>query len=71
MKLLRAHDYPVATAPPVPNLRALRRIMAAFIVAAAICFAICITLIFRQANAGHAVTRRAINHCICGGHCLR
>jgi hypothetical protein len=41
MKVIRAHDY----APrPVPDLKALRRIMVAFVVAAALCLAMCVAL---------------------------
>jgi hypothetical protein len=44
MNVIRAHDYPPVTAPQVPNLKALRRIMAAFIVSAALCLIIAITI---------------------------
>ena len=54
-----------------PNLKALRCIMAALFPSAALCFAICITLIARtkppRPQAVHTATPA---RCICGGQCL-
>ena len=54
-----------------PNLKALRRIMAALFTSAALCFAICVTLIVRtkpqQSQAAHIATSA---RCICGGRCM-
>jgi hypothetical protein len=55
-----------------PDVKALRRIMAALFTAAVLCFAICLTLIVRakppQRQAEHITTPA---RCICGRQCLR
>jgi hypothetical protein len=55
-----------------PDVKALRRIMAALFISAALCFAICITLIVRtkapQRQTTHIVTPA---RCACGGQCAR
>ena len=53
-----------------PNLKALLRIMAALFTAAALCFAICITLITRpKPPRHHSVHTATPARCICGGQC--
>jgi len=55
-----------------PDPKALRHIMAALFTAAALCFAICLTLIVRtkplQHQAAHVTTPA---RCACGGQCIR
>jgi len=55
-----------------PDVKALRRIMAALFIAAALCFAICFMLIIRtrppQRQTAHITTPA---RCICGRQCLR
>jgi hypothetical protein len=55
-----------------PDVKALRRIMAALFTAAALCFAICVTLIVRtkppQRQNAHITTPA---RCTCGVQCLR
>ena len=55
-----------------PDVKALRRIMAGLFLAAALCFAICVTLIVRtkppHRETAHIATPA---RCICGGQCLR
>ena len=55
-----------------PDVKALRRIMAALFIAAALCFAICVNLIIRtkppQRQAAHITTPA---RCTCGWQCLR
>jgi len=63
MKVIRAHDYPPVTAPPVPNLKAFRRIMAAFIVGAALCMGIAITIALR--NPPPRIVAHSTRRCIC------
>ena len=52
-----------------PNLKALRRIMAALIASAVLCFAICITLIARTKPPQPTTATRV--RCACGGQCAR
>lgn len=58
---------------PEPDFRALRRILAALIVSAALCFAICLALIFHAPKPGQRQTRRAETRteCHCEGRCMR
>jgi len=55
-----------------PDVKALRRIMAALFTAAALCFAICVALVVRtkapQRQAAHIATPA---RCTCGGQCAR
>ena len=55
-----------------PDLKALRRIMAALFTAAALCFTICVAMIVhakpQQRQAAHITTPA---RCTCGGQCLR
>jgi len=53
-----------------PNLKALRRILAALIASAVICFAITIALI-AHAKPHQNGTRIAQKHCMCGVSCAR
>jgi hypothetical protein len=72
MKVLRAHDYPeLMGRPAAPNLKALRRIMASFIAATVICFAICLSLIVRGARTPRPALHTAAPQCNCMGHCTR
>jgi hypothetical protein len=70
MRALPAYDYPPRKPQPVPNLKALRRIMAGLIASAVICFGICMALIVRDGR--RPAVRPAVHpHCACGGKCLR
>ena len=72
VKPLRAHDYPDLTArAPVPDVKALRRIMAAFIVSAGFCLAICILFVARNARMPRPALHKTMPHCKCTGHCMR
>jgi hypothetical protein len=53
-----------------PNLKALRRILFAFIAAAALCFTACMMLIAR-AKPPHHPSQATPARCVCGGHCKR
>lgn len=68
MKTLRAHDYPAAIAPPVPNLKAFRRIIAGFVVASLFCLAMTLLLAFRMSKTPKSIT--VTRHCACD-RCLR
>ena len=52
-----------------PNLKALRRIMAALIASAVLCFAICVTLIARAKPPEPSTPTHV--RCACGGQCAR
>ena len=56
-----------------PNLKALRRILAALIISAALCFAICLALILHAPKPQQRQIRRAETRteCHCQGQCMR
>jgi hypothetical protein len=53
-----------------PNLKALKRILFALIAAAALCFAVTLTLIARAKPHGQSVHQTPAR-CACGGQCMR
>ena len=52
-----------------PNVKALRRILYGLLLSAALCFAICLTLIARTKPPAQAIHTPA--RCTCGGQCMR
>jgi hypothetical protein len=73
MNVIRAHDYLM---PPEskPDFKALRRIMAGFIIATAISFCICVAMIIRSGRLmrEHHPQHAAIHTpCRCNGQCMR
>ena len=71
MNALRVRDYlPAAPEIPQPDFKAQRRIMAAFIASAVICFGICMAMIVHDGR--KPAVRPAVHpRCACGGKCLR
>ena len=68
MKIIRMHDY-MTYAPKnaQPNVKALRRIMNSFFVAAAIAVAVCMFVVGRDIGiSSHPAPRQvSIHHCAC------
>ena len=62
-----------ALCEPEPDFKALRRILAALIISAAVCFAICLALILHAPKPSQPQPRRTATHaeCHCEGRCMR
>lgn len=76
MNLIQAHDrYPYSAPYAQPNVKALRRILAAFLAATALASVICMLVIMRDIRAinNRPPQKAAIHHCTCkgAGQCIR